>query len=242
MAGGYLYAHIASPDLHLDHEARLIRMYYHGLLPNGDQQTRLAVSRDGLAFEAKEPLLGPPYFRAFPFQGHIYTITWGGVLWRAADWDGPFEPGPQLVPFAVKEGIGEGFRHGEVHRVGDTLHLLYTRMGDRPERILHATVSLHGDWMGWTTAPPTTLLVPELPWEGADLPLEASVMGAVAGPAHALRDPCVFEGRRRQKPTCSTAAPARAPSASPRSPAFDGNRAGLTRAACIVLRETTRRE
>ena len=193
MAGGYLYAHIASPDLHIDQEARLIRMYYHGLLPNGDQQTRLAVSRDGLAFEAKEPLLGPPYFRAFRFQDHIYTITWGGQLWRAADWEGPFEPGPQLVPFAVKEGIGAGFRHGELHRVGGTLHLLYSRMGDRPERILHSTVSLRGDWLGWTTRPPTTLLSPALPWEGADLPLETSVMGGVAGPVHGLRDPCVFE-------------------------------------------------
>ncbi|MGI9373404.1 MAG: hypothetical protein ACR2OJ_12985, partial [Hyphomicrobiales bacterium] len=78
MKGGYLYAHIASPDVHIDHEARKIRMYYHGLLWNGDQQTRLALSADGLNFRPLEPLLGPPYFRAFTYEGYIYTITWGG--------------------------------------------------------------------------------------------------------------------------------------------------------------------
>ena len=62
MAGGYLYAHIASPDVHVDREARVIRMYYHGLLRNGDQQTRLAVSTDGLTFVPQEPLLGAALF------------------------------------------------------------------------------------------------------------------------------------------------------------------------------------
>jgi hypothetical protein len=172
MKGGYLYAHIASPDIHIDHGRRIFRMYYHGLLWNGDQQTRLAVSADGLAFEPLEPLLGPPYFRAFEFGGHVYTITWGGALWRASAWEGPFSAGPQLLPFDAKGGIGEGFRHGEVHRTGDLLHLFFTRMGDRPERVLHCTVDLRGDWTGWEAPAPVTLLEPELPWEGADLPLD----------------------------------------------------------------------
>lgn len=193
MKGGYLYAHIASPDVHVDHADRSIRMYYHGLLWNGDQQTRLAVSKDGIKFEPRSPLLGPPYFRAFRFADHIYTITWGGELWRAADWQGPFERGPQLIPFRVRDGLGEGFRHGEVHRIGDTLYLFYTRMGDRPERILHTTVRLRGDWTSWAAGSSSTLLEPELDWEGADLALETSMMGAVDERVRELRDPCVFE-------------------------------------------------
>lgn len=192
MAGGYLYAHIASPDIHVDHERRIFRMYYHGLLWNGAQETRLAISTDGLVFEPLAPLIGPPYFRAFVFEGHVYAITWGGELWRAADWQGPFAKGPQLVAFDAKGGVGAGFRHGEVHRSGDLLHLFYTRMGDRPERILHRTVELRGDWLGWMPSDPVTLLEPELPWEGADLPLETSVMGALGRRARELRDPCVF--------------------------------------------------
>jgi hypothetical protein len=57
MKGGYLYAHIASPDVHVDRGRRRILMYFHGLLSNDDQQTRLAVSTDGLTFEALEPEL-----------------------------------------------------------------------------------------------------------------------------------------------------------------------------------------
>jgi len=192
MQGGFLYAHIASPDVHVDDQARLFRMYYHGLLWNGDQASRLAISKDGLSFTALEPLLGPPYFRCFPYCGHIYAIAWGGGLWRTPAWETPVEKGPQLVPFDAKEGIGEGFRHGETHLAGDTLNLLYTRMGDRPERILHATVDLAGDWLDWTATKPQVLLEPELPWEGADLPLQTSVMGGVDGPMRELRDPCVF--------------------------------------------------
>lgn len=192
MQGGFLYAHIASPDVHIDHAERLFRMYFHGLVWNGDQFTRLAVSRDGLRFDVLEPILGPPYFRAFPYRGEIYTIAWGGGLWRASSWEAPFEMGQQLVPFDANEGVGDGFRHGETHLIGDTLHMLYTRMGDRPESILHSTVDLTGDWLGWSASEPRVLMAPELPWEGAELPLKTSVMGGVDRPVRELRDPCVF--------------------------------------------------
>ena len=65
-------------------------------------------------------------------------------------------------------------------------------MGDRPERILHSTVDLRGDWIGWKPSDPVTLLEPELPWEGAELPLETSVMGGLDRRVRELRDPCVF--------------------------------------------------
>ncbi|MEM7172488.1 MAG: hypothetical protein AAF530_20135 [Pseudomonadota bacterium] len=195
MLGGYLYAHIASPDVHVDEEQKVIRMYYHGLLWNGDQETRLAESPDGLTFTAKEPLLGPPYFRAFCYGAHVYVITWGGALWRAEDWVGPFEAGPTPFPFAVLGGIGEGFRHGEVfcRPEQNLLHVFYTRMGDCPERILHSQIDLRGDWFGWEAGESRLMLSPEMPWEGGDLPLERSVMGAAPGPVRQLRDPCVFQ-------------------------------------------------
>ena len=50
LGGDYLYAHVASPDAHIDEPNRRIVMYYHGLLRDGDQQTRLATSTDGLHF------------------------------------------------------------------------------------------------------------------------------------------------------------------------------------------------
>ncbi len=46
--------------------------------------------------------------------------------------------------------------------------------------------------MGWRASDPVTLLEPELPWEGADLPLETSVMGGLDRRVREIRDPCVF--------------------------------------------------
>ena len=46
----YLYAHIASPDVLVDQHAKQILMFFHGLLPDGDQQTRLALSKNGRSF------------------------------------------------------------------------------------------------------------------------------------------------------------------------------------------------
>ncbi|MFT7213125.1 MAG: hypothetical protein ACI9XK_003381 [Granulosicoccus sp.] len=100
-------------DVHIDHDKQCIRMYFHGLLLNSDQESRLAVSTDGLRFKVKEPLLGPPYFRAFQREGWIYTIARGGGLWRSKDWHLPFSGGPQLIHCDPKEGIGEGFWHGD---------------------------------------------------------------------------------------------------------------------------------
>lgn len=192
MKGGYLYAHIVSPDVHVDERSGQFLMYYHGLLANGDQSTRLAKSNDGLSYSALEPLLGPPYFRAFSFRDFVYVVTWGGEIWRASDWEGPFEQGPQLIHYDAKEGVGEGFRHGESHRVGSTLYILYTRMGDCPERIVYVTVELNDNWSSWRASEPVELLSPELEWEGADLPEKISTMGSVPGRLRELRDPCVF--------------------------------------------------
>ena len=72
LGGDYLYAHVASPDVHIDEPNRRIVMYYHGLLRDGDQQTQLATSVDGLYFTPQAPLLGPPYFRAKWLDGDIY--------------------------------------------------------------------------------------------------------------------------------------------------------------------------
>ncbi|MEM7269817.1 MAG: hypothetical protein AAF401_11255 [Pseudomonadota bacterium] len=193
MRGGYLYAHIASPDVHIDHGARRIRMYFHGLVEHGNQLTRLADSADGVTFKANGPPLGPPYFRCFHHGSHIYAIAWAGDLWRSKAWGEPFEQGPNLVHFHPRDGVGEGMRHGEARLIDGRLHLFYTRFRDTPERILHATVDLTDDWMNWTASEPTDLLAPELDWEGADLPLEPSVMGAAIGRQRELRDPCYFE-------------------------------------------------
>ena len=191
-------AHIASPDIHVDTDSRTIRMLFHGLLEGGDQGTRLALSSNGLCFTAEETLLGPTYFRAFRHGGFLYTIVWGGALWRSPAWDTPFEKGQILVPIETGDGPHRIFRHGAVHIDGNTLNLFYSRIGDKPERILHTTVELNGDWTTWQTRNFDSVLEPALPWEGADLSLEHSLLGDVQEPVRQLRDPCIFVDNDRK--------------------------------------------
>ena len=190
--GHYLYAHIASPDVHVDHRNRCFRMYYHGLVENGDQWTRAATSRDGLTFTPRAPILGPPYFRVFEYRNAFFTVPWMGAVWRSEAWDRPFEEGPTLIPLLIEGAHSEGFRHGECHRAGDRLHLFFHRIGDAPESILHTEVDLRPDWRDWRIGEVHVVMRPDLPWEGGDLPIAPSVMGAVHEKARELRDPCIF--------------------------------------------------
>ena len=47
----YLYAHIASPDVHIDLHNQKIRLYYHGMESNADQVTRPSIIRRWLDFQ-----------------------------------------------------------------------------------------------------------------------------------------------------------------------------------------------
>ena len=73
------------------------------------------------------------------------------------------------------------------------LHVLYTCIGDAPERILHTALDLSRPWPDWPLASPEReVLRPEHPWEGAEEPLAPSRPGAT-GFSNALRDPGLFE-------------------------------------------------
>ena len=182
--GGEVYAHIASPDVHVDHERREIVMYFHGR-DVGRQVTRVAASRDGLRFRASPEILGRPYFRAFEHEGWVYALAMPGHLYRSRDGRSGFEEGPTL--------FDDDMRHSALLVRGSTLHVFYTRAGEAPERILHATVELTGDWTAWRASESVEVLRPERAWEGADLPVEASRRGSVGVPVNQLRDPAVFE-------------------------------------------------
>ncbi len=191
----WLYPHVASPDVHVDRDRQQILMYFHGLLPDGEQMTRVALSRDGLSFEVRPALLGPAYFRVFRYGEWSYALAHPNLILRSRDGLGEFEPGPTPLDPAT--------RHTAACVRGNILHVFWTRIGDRPERITHATLALTGDgrdwrdWRDWRLSQATEILRPEHPWEGGDLPPVPSKPGAVNGPVNALRDPCVFEDGAR---------------------------------------------
>lgn len=176
--------HIASPDVHVVRGE--VRMYFHGPVGGGrPQMTRVATSGDGLRFECRPEIVGLAYFRVWAMDGMWYALAMPGVLYRSADGLTGFEQGPTLFT--------RNMRHSAVLLRDRTLHVLYSNAGDAPERILHATIDVSGDWMSWAASHPVVLLEPEEEWEGASLPVEASVRGAIHEPARQLRDPAIFE-------------------------------------------------
>jgi hypothetical protein len=203
------FDHVASPDVHVDHERRQIRMYFHGVaFPKGEptdgheqvfgaasrwignQRTKLAFSSNGLQFKALPEALGASYFRAFHWDGYVYALAMPGVFYRSIDGVTGFELGPIL--------FDASFRHCAVRVTGHVLHVFFSRVGDVPERIMHTTIDLRAAWRNWSIGHVTTVLQPELEWEGANLSATPSARGPIFMPANQLRDPALFVDGDRQ--------------------------------------------
>lgn len=177
--------HIASPDVVIDEEQQRFVMYYHGIRRDRSQVTRVATSSNGIDFEARDEVVGNPYFRAFRHGDWHYGMAMPGVFYRSRDGISGFESGPRL--------FAPNMRHAALLVEGDTLTVFYTNVGEEPpERILAAAVDLSKDWMEWEATPPSVVLEPERDYEGADLPLVASIRGEITARARQLRDPTIY--------------------------------------------------
>lgn len=177
--------HIASPDVVVRDDLRRVVLYYHGLEAFASQLTRVAISTDGLSFEAREEPLARPYLRAFEYRGTHYAMAMPGVFYRSPTGLNELEEGPTLFPKTM--------RHAALLVRGDDLLVFWTRVGDAPEHILVSVVDLEPPWQEWQASEPASLLLPEEPWEGGDLPNRASVRDAINVPVRQLRDPAIFE-------------------------------------------------
>ena len=184
--------HIASPDVHLDHDRRLVRMYFHGCEPppGTSQVSFVATSADALEFRAEPHALAPFYLRVFKHQGRHYGVAKlgneSGVLLRSESATDPFDRGRRIIP---------RMRHAAVLVEGETAWLFYSRIGDAPERLLASRLDLAGDWTRWRPRDESLVLEPELDYEGVDEPIVPSKPGAARGRRCELRDPAVFVER-----------------------------------------------
>ena len=137
-----LYAHIASPDVHVREDLQQIVMYYHGR-GEGRQLTRAAVSQDGINFEGREDELGPHYFRVIEHDDYFYAMSMPGSLLRSPDGLSRFEAGPQF--------FNADMRHSALLIRDNRLYVFFSQAGEQPERILLSTVELTEDWLEWTS-------------------------------------------------------------------------------------------
>jgi len=184
--------HVASPDVHVDHEEQRIRMYYHGdPRPGTDseyQATYIALSSDGKNFESLPDYLGMFYFRVFQRGGWYYAfakyINDGGIIYRSRDGLTDFEAGQRIIPRV---------RHKALWEHNDMLYIFFSRGEDAPEHIMVTRIeNLDDDWHEWRFTCPQTVLKPEKDFEGAGEPVEASRFGAINEFVHQLRDPAIY--------------------------------------------------
>lgn len=179
--------HIASPDVYIDEEKQEIRMYYHGLLDDAVQATRVAVSSDGIHFKSRKDVISAPYLRVFRYRGLYYGIAMPGLLYRSRDGLSGFEVRPR--PLA-----GINMRHTALLLKGENLFIFWTKVGDAPESILCSTMDLRSDdWRDWKLSEPVEVLSPDTSWEGGDLIVEPSLRTEITIRKRQLRDPAVFQ-------------------------------------------------
>ncbi len=191
--------HIASPDVHIDEQNRRFIMYYHGpinvgtgadpLAKQGDilvpQQSFVAISADGINFEARNEILAPCYLRAFKWEGITYALCMPGIFLRSQAGLTNFKKGPIL--------FDKDFRHAALRKVGNVLQVFFSKAHDCPEHIMMSAVELTADWMMWKESEPVSVLRPETNYEGGNLPLNPSKRGSIHEPVRQLRDPAIFE-------------------------------------------------
>ena len=216
--------HIASPDVHVDDDRLEIRMYFHfKIAPSKTwgHRSGVALSPDGIHFRpvGTKPI-GQPYIRVFRRDGYYYAIDRLGALSRSRDGLADFEVGvpdfgaavgqkargtglpPMAVRNAQKREAGETedlpgeIRHTGVKLDGDVLTVFFSRGGDLPEQLMCAQAVLTGNWKTWRLSPPVSVLLPEMDYEGGNMPLKAPTnqgMQQMPRPLFRdLRDPYVF--------------------------------------------------
>ncbi len=184
--------HIASPDVHIDGINQRIVMYFHAKgtsesYPGHKQLTYVACSPNGVDFSAHEDPIGPFYFRVFKFHDKFYAVAKnknkGGLIMESDGWMSPFRIANEIIP---------RMRHAAVFIKDENLHVFYTRIGDKPERILLTQYGLHASPEEWEKKYTQVVALPEKSYEGNGEKLRRSTPGMARNVRRELRDPAVY--------------------------------------------------
>lgn len=190
--------HVASPDVYVDDAEERIVMSFHSpaVAEGGTQRSFLALSDDGLTFDALPAVVGPSYSRHFYHNGYHYMAmgALGCRMYRSLDGVTGWTLGPTILPSSDVEPFA---RHVAVRKEGDALRVFYTRKGDAPERIFSGLIDLRLPWLSWTVVGMDEVMRPVEVYEGANVPVAPSAPGPANNPENALRDPCIYEADGR---------------------------------------------
>lgn len=179
--------HLASPDVVVDNENQQIRLYYHGVIEGKLQKSKVALSTNGINFEANDEIIALPYLRMFKYRDMYYGLAMPGFMYRSKD---------GLTDFEVRKRwfFDTNHRHHGLYLRGNILYVFFTNVGDNPESIKYVSIDLtEKDWNKWRTTQAVELMRPGKSWEGADEKQLPSLRGEVGTRVHQLRDPDIFE-------------------------------------------------
>ena len=189
--------HVASPDIFIDNSAEKIYLTVHGeqTPPKDYEQVSVLVeSTNGLNF-SQDPGYAHTLFATYAYAR---TFAYDGKVFRLNPREGSFAVekaagilGPYSTAVKITTGLGLPMRHIGVQVSGSTLHVFYTIIGDRPERIMVAEIDLTQPWGSWTMTGNQCVRQPELEWEGGLLSLTSSKKGP-ANNVREIRDPFVL--------------------------------------------------
>ncbi len=207
--GGF-NTHFASPEAFIDSANRRIVLWAHGWYTNGErwpaepqaaqawankngygQFTQGAVSSDGLNFTAQPAITKESYIRVFQRNGSLYGMSRLGVLLRARDPLASITVGPNA--FRETPYGSNRVRHVALVPRGDRLYVLFTVIGDAPERMYMSTIDMTQTWEDWKVGAPVDVMQPETDYECVRQPIAPSQVGDVAGDVRQIRDPHVLE-------------------------------------------------
>lgn len=179
--------HLASPEVIINNKTKQLHLYYHGVVEGSLQKSKVAISKDGIHFEAQPEIIALPYLRVFKYRDEYYGLAMPGFLYKSknglTDWE------------VRKRWLFEtNTRHFGLHLNENELYIFYSKVGDAPEQILYTKMDMSSEnWNDWKVEPSQELLKPELEWEGGNLAIEPSMRGEIADPVNQLRDPDIFK-------------------------------------------------
>ncbi len=196
--------HMASPEVYINSKDRLIYLYFHAPSHSKNEQwSFLALSQDGIHFDKViDRPLAPFYMRVFHYSDCMYGVVKGGGLWKSKTGLDEFELVTNLFNPLLKEEVWHNYS-GAVRHVGlylnkSILHIFFSRIGDKPERILHTSIDLDSSQdKDWKVGRYTEIIKPKERYEGADFLLKKSSAGAAHEPENALRDPYIMYEQKK---------------------------------------------
>lgn len=165
------------------------RLWDWNLIPSPIQETRQAVSTDGLEFTSTSPILGPSWFAVFGYEETYYALARDGYVWASNSPDKSFSRVRKLF---------DDHRHFGVHVFGDQLHVYYSRPQDEPEGIVKTSIGLADSVEDWMELETKEVIVPEMEYEGADVDIDRSRRLGPADRRRELRDPQIFVDNSRK--------------------------------------------